>query len=219
MLAIYIYRERERARTRACVCVICIESCKCLRPVRVGRSNLLSWRFSPLLQVAELELLRCSRIVLRGHLPWLYWWRWLSVRPGPLWTSCRAFLQAPGPRQGPYRMAGGLRWQRPLGTNTKLDVTFPAITAPVLYQQTYHWTIPAQGHTHTKDYKYVSLPTLQASLFGTFLQIQPDLVTSLKGHSLSPRSWTLTRSAPSERFGYWSNSKHWFTTSFLQPLL
>jgi len=125
--------------------------------VRVGRSNLLSWRFSPLLQVAELELLRCSRIVLRGHLR--YWWRWLSVRQGPLWTSCRAVLAAPDPQQGPYRMAGGLRWQCPLGTNTKLDVTFQAITGPVLYQQTYHWTIPAQGHTHTKDYKYTCIFT------------------------------------------------------------
>ena len=145
-----------------CVCVVCIDSCKCLRPVRVGRSNLLSWRFSPLLQVAELELLRCSRIVLRGHLR--YWWRWLSVRQGPLWTSCRAVLAAPDPQQGPYRMAGGLRWQCPLGTNTKLDVTFQAITGPVLYQQTYHWTIPAQGHTHTKDYKYTCIFTHTPSI-------------------------------------------------------
>ena len=30
--------------------------------------------------------------------------------------------------------------------------------------------------------------TLQASLSGTFLQTLPDLVTPLKGHSLSPRS-------------------------------
>ena len=37
---------------------------------------------------------------------------------------------------------------------------------------------------------------------GTFLQILPDLVTPLKGHSLSPRSCPSTRSAPSERFGY-----------------
>ena len=29
-----------------------------------------------------------------------------------------------------------------------------------------------------------------------------DLVTPLKGHSLSPRSCPATRSAPSERFGY-----------------
>ena len=30
--------------------------------------------------------------------------------------------------------------------------------------------------------------TLRASLSGTFLQTLPDLVTPLKGHSLSPRS-------------------------------
>ena len=42
-----------------------------------------------------------------------------------------------------------------------------------------------------------------------FLQTLPDLVTPLKGNSLSPRSCPPTRSAPSERFGYWSNSKHW----------
>ena len=46
------------------------------------------------------------------------------------------------------------------------------------------------------------LHTLPASLSGTFLQTLPDLVTPLKGHSLSPRSCPPTRSAPSERFGY-----------------
>ena len=44
--------------------------------------------------------------------------------------------------------------------------------------------------------------TLRAPLSGTFLQTLPDLVTPLKGHSLSPRSCSPTRSAPSERFGY-----------------
>ena len=44
--------------------------------------------------------------------------------------------------------------------------------------------------------------TLRASLSGTFLQTLPDLVSPLKGHSLSPRSCPATRSAPSERFGY-----------------
>ena len=45
--------------------------------------------------------------------------------------------------------------------------------------------------------------TLRASLSGTLLQTLPDLVTPLKGHSLSPRSCPATRSAPSEsRFGY-----------------
>ena len=39
--------------------------------------------------------------------------------------------------------------------------------------------------------------TLRASLSGTFLQTLPDLVTPLKGHSLSPRSCP----APSERYG------------------
>ena len=44
--------------------------------------------------------------------------------------------------------------------------------------------------------------TLRASLSGTLLQTLPDLVTPLKGRSLSPRSCPVTRSAPSERFGY-----------------
>ena len=44
--------------------------------------------------------------------------------------------------------------------------------------------------------------TLRASLSGTFLQTLPDLVTQLKGYSLSPRICPATRSAPSERFGY-----------------
>ena len=46
---------------------------------------------------------------------------------------------------------------------------------------------------------------LRASLSGTFFQTLPELVTQLKGHSLSPRSCPPTRSAPSERFGYWYN--------------
>jgi len=45
-------------------------------------------------------------------------------------------------------------------------------------------------------------PTLRASLSGIFLQTLPDLVTPLKGHSLSPRSCPATGSAPTERFGY-----------------
>ena len=45
--------------------------------------------------------------------------------------------------------------------------------------------------------------TLRASLSGTLLQTLPDLVTPLKGHSLSPRSGCpRTRSTASERFGY-----------------
>ena len=48
----------------------------------------------------------------------------------------------------------------------------------------------------------LSLSTLRASLSGTFLLLTlPDLVTPLKGHSLSPRIYPPTRSAPSERFG------------------
>ena len=43
--------------------------------------------------------------------------------------------------------------------------------------------------------------TLRASLSGTFLQTLPDLVTPLKGHSLSPHSCPPTRSAPSKRSG------------------
>ena len=41
-----------------------------------------------------------------------------------------------------------------------------------------------------------SRTTLRSSLSGTFLQTLPDLVTPLKGHSLSPRSCPPTRSAP-----------------------
>ena len=45
--------------------------------------------------------------------------------------------------------------------------------------------------------------TLRASFSDTFLQTLPNLVTPVKGHSLSPRSCPATRSAPSERFGYY----------------
>ena len=44
--------------------------------------------------------------------------------------------------------------------------------------------------------------TLWASLSDTFPQTLPDLVTPLKGHSLSLHSCPLTWSAPSERSGY-----------------
>ena len=44
--------------------------------------------------------------------------------------------------------------------------------------------------------------TLRASLSSIFLQTLPDLVTPLKGHSLSPCSCPPTRSVPSKRFGY-----------------
>ena len=43
--------------------------------------------------------------------------------------------------------------------------------------------------------------TLRASLSGTFLQTLPDLVTPLKGHSLSLRSCPPTLSAPSKGLG------------------
>ena len=45
--------------------------------------------------------------------------------------------------------------------------------------------------------------TLRASLSGIFLQTLSDLVTPLKGYSLSPHGCPPTRSAPSERFGYY----------------
>ena len=44
-------------------------------------------------------------------------------------------------------------------------------------------------------------PTFRAPLSDTFLQTLPELVTPLKGHSLSPRNCPPTRSAPSQRFG------------------
>ena len=44
--------------------------------------------------------------------------------------------------------------------------------------------------------------TLRTSLSSTFLQTLPDLVTPLKGPSLSLHSCPPMGSAPSERFGY-----------------
>ena len=55
----------------------------------------------------------------------------------------------------------------------------------------------------TGDEGVLATGTVRASLSGTFLQTLPDLVTPLKGHSiLSAGSCPVTRSAPSERFGY-----------------
>ena len=42
---------------------------------------------------------------------------------------------------------------------------------------------------------------------GTFLQSLPELVTSPKGHSLSPRSCPPAVSAHSERFGYYNKTE------------
>ena len=58
------------------------------------------------------------------------------------------------------------------------------------------------GWKDQRRYLFWVQSTLRASLSGTFLQTLPDLVTPLKGQSLSPRSCPPTRSAPSERFGY-----------------
>ena len=69
---------------------------------------------------------------------------------------------------------------------------------PSLHQSSYMDPSDVEG------FDWESIPsTLRAPLSGTFLQTLPDLVTPLKGHSLSPRSCPPTRSAPSERFGYW----------------
>ena len=62
---------------------------------------------------------------------------------------------------------------------------------------------PADGGWHgdiqtTRD---SNRPTPRVSLSGTFLQTLPELVTPLKGHSLSPRSCPPRLSAPSEGFG------------------
>ena len=50
--------------------------------------------------------------------------------------------------------------------------------------------------------------TLRASLSGTFLRTLPDLVTPLEGYSLSTRSCQPTRSASSEKFGYFGVTKY-----------
>ena len=62
--------------------------------------------------------------------------------------------------------------------------------------------MPVGGASNAKTLRWVYACTLRALLSGTFLQTLPDLVTPLKGHSLSPRSCPPTRSAPSERSGY-----------------
>ena len=48
-----------------------------------------------------------------------------------------------------------------------------------------------------------TMTILWALLSGTFFRTLPDLVTPLKGHSLSPHSFPLMQLVPPERFGYW----------------
>ena len=78
----------------------------------------------------------------------------------------------------------------------ELDLV-PGMQTPVPLKQNGGTLIP-----HTEHRFPAPSSKLRASLSGTFLQTLPDLVTPLKGHSLSPRSCPPTRSAPSERFGY-----------------
>ena len=75
-------------------------------------------------------------------------------------------------------------------------------------------TVGSAPGTHTPGIAFRHLPPnskhrfpatsykLRASLSGNFLQTLPDLVTPLKGYSLSPSSCPATRSAPTERFLY-----------------
>ena len=62
---------------------------------------------------------------------------------------------------------------------------------------------PARNMYMDKMNGYYCKGTLRASLCDTLLQTVTELVMPLKEHSLSPRSCPPTRSAPSERFGYW----------------
>ena len=98
----------------------------------------------------------------------------------------------------------------------------PGLTASVkavrVGPETLHYSCSISGWSHTPSIAFRHLPpkegcrkpvlgvwvghTLRPSLSGTFLQTMPDLVTPLKGHSLSPRNCPPTRSVPSERFGY-----------------
>ena len=55
---------------------------------------------------------------------------------------------------------------------------------------------------HTINLPMYHTHTLPALLSGTSLQTLSDLVTPLKGHSLSPGICPPTQSAPSKRFGY-----------------
>ena len=65
------------------------------------------------------------------------------------------------------------------------------------------WDVEHMALCHTDSPQVMcTQPTLPALLSGTFLQTLPNLVTPLKGHSLSPHSCPATQSAPSERIGY-----------------
>ena len=61
--------------------------------------------------------------------------------------------------------------------------------------------------------------TLLASLSGTFLQTLPELVTSLKGHFLSPRSCLMMLSAPSRKFGCRNQLWQWLEEGCCKPVL
>ena len=71
------------------------------------------------------------------------------------------------------------------------------------------WGREFQRDGPVKDMLVLNKPSLgpysEHRFSGTFFQTLPDLVTPLKGnaYNLSPRSCPPTRSAPSERLGYW----------------
>ena len=67
----------------------------------------------------------------------------------------------------------------------------------------------AQHQLHSPSRFYWHLPPDSA---------RTDYAAAKGARTLSPHSCPPTLLAPSERSGYKSDSKHWFTTSFLQPL-
>ena len=98
--------------------------------------------------------------------------------------------------------------ERPLGAMTGTETKEGArkgrelLEAQSASQRTAHSVRQPGTQQRGRSRKGRALCTLRAPLSGTFLQTLPDLVTPLKGHSLSPRSCPPTRSAPSERFRY-----------------
>ena len=130
----------------------------------------------------------CTKSILNLKTTWLYFVPYASLHGQPLsWYPETNAATRPD-------------WRQPEYSDIWLQGD-PATTDPAVSE---FKTEPAVDKNWTKvTYKVRNEAHSEHRFPDPFLQTLPELVTPLKGHSLSPRSCSPTLSAPSGRFGYW----------------
>ena len=130
------------------------------------------------------------------HTPSIAWWPTVQASLGDPHSEYRLVTHTPSIAWWPTLRAslGDPHSEHRLVTHTPSIAWWPTVQASLGDPHSEYRLV-----THTPSIAW--WPTLRASLSGTFLQTLPDLVTPPKGQS--PHCCPPTRSAPSERFGYW----------------